>query len=171
MMPEFRLIKRFSARLKSEEQIQLCSYGVNNGPKREGHLKNHISDFSVSYKLYKSLDDSISLDSARCLVVSIAEGLLGEINSDKELRGELDVFPFSNDRLDISLYFVDKNDVQLGSGGISKIYFDRGEIEYFRYEIRKYTPPAPLGKSHLVHTESYEQALAIVKSQGCLKAL
>ncbi len=171
-MPEYKLIKRFSKRIEKSERIYLYAYGINAmHPIPEDHIQGKISDFSVSYKIYKKRTDIISLESARCLIVSIAESFLKEINSDPEIKNELDKYPLPSDRIRISLQFRDQNDIELGNEGISYVYLNNKKIEYERYEIREYRPPTAIGKHFVVHEESYGEALEIVKKQGCLREL
>ena len=98
-VPEFRLIQRFSKRIKNSEGIILYSYGINNSLP-QGYKKTNITaNISVSYILRKNQEEFISLDAARCLFISVAESLLKEINSDKYVRNRIELFPFSSDRL------------------------------------------------------------------------
>lgn len=171
-MPEYKLIKRFSKRIKKSDGIYLYCYGINAlHPVPEDHIEGKISDFSVSYEIYKKRTDSVSLDSARCLVVSIAESFLKEINSDPKIKNELSKYPLPSDRIHVILHFRDENDVELGNEGISSVFLERDKIEYERYEIREYTPPIPVGRHFTVHEERYGKALEIVKNQGCLREL
>ncbi len=171
-MPEYRLIKRFSTRIEKTGKIKLYCYGINTiHPTPTDHINGKISDFYVSYEICKNQTDIISLGSARCLIVSIAESFLKEINSDPDIKTELDKYPLPSDRIRISVHFRDKNDIELGNEGISAIFLKADKIEYERYEIREYKPPTAIGKHFMVHEESYGEALEIVKKQGCLREL
>lgn len=171
-MPEYKLIKRFSKRIEKSDGICLYAYGINDlYPIPDDHIEGKISAFNVSYEIYKKRTDSISLDSARCLVVSVAESFLKEINSDPKIKNELSKYPLPSDRIHVILHFRDENDVELGNEGVSSVFLEGGEIEYERYEIREYTPPIPVGRHFTVHEESYGEALEIVKNQGCLREL
>lgn len=171
-MPEYKLIKRFSKRIEKSDGINLYSYGINAlHPVPENHVEGKISDFSVSYKIYKKRTDVVSLEEARCLIVSIAQSFLNEINSDSEIKNELDKHPLPSNRIRISIYFKDENRVELGNEGISYIILKEDKIKYERYEIREYTPPTPVGRHFVVHEEGYDKALEIVKNEGCLRQL
>jgi hypothetical protein len=169
-VPEFRLIKRFSSQLKNEQGLVLWCYGINdNDPDYyQRKRKNGVTNYSVDYALYKTQNDVVSLEEARCLLVSVVESFLNEINSDPEVRKNLDVYPFPSKLLTVGVSFVDENGWDRGNGGISGARLYEGKIRYERYEIYEYTPPAIDGKHFDVHKESYEEALDIVKSQGCL---
>jgi hypothetical protein len=167
-VPEYKLIKDFSRRILSETQLVLCCYGVNNSLPEGYHLKNGLANFSADYYLFKTQNDSISLDEARSLTVSLVESFLSEINSNPAVRADLDIYPMTSDQVRISINIVDENKVDIGKG-IAKTYFSRGKITYDRYEIYEYTGTYPAkGKTHLVHEESYADALEIVKEEGQL---
>jgi hypothetical protein len=169
--PEYKLIKTFSKKIKTKTNLVLSCYGVNNNLPKEYQLKNGLANFSVSYALVKTQKDTISLEEARSLLVSIAESFLQEINSSSEVRSLLDVYPFSSDLVSVYIYFRDENSIGLGNG-ISTIYFSRGKIEYKRYEISEYRSRYPaIGKHFTVHEESYAEALDIVKKQGTMMDL
>ncbi|PIS02051.1 MAG: hypothetical protein COT85_07900 [Chlamydiae bacterium CG10_big_fil_rev_8_21_14_0_10_42_34] len=167
-IPGYKLIRAFSNRINVDTGLILSAYGINNALQKGSHVVNGTADFYVSYKLVKTRKDSVSLEEARTLLVNIAESLHKEINSNQEIRPYLDFFPFPTDHIVVSLYFVDENQVGLGSG-ISDVYFSKGKIEYERYEIEKYTGPnSAMGKHYVVHEESYEDALKKVKEQGVI---
>ena len=169
-IPEYKIIKQFSKRIKEETGLKLDCYGVNDGFPNGYKFKNGLGSFSVAYRLYKSQEDTISVEEARCLLVSVAESFLNEINSNLEIRKELDVYPFTIDLIKVSIYFVDENDVDLGTG-ISTVYFYEGRIKYNDYQIIEYRKGNSLGKSSTIREESYEEALSIVKQQNCLRQL
>jgi hypothetical protein len=108
------------------------------------------------------------LEEARSLIVSVAEGLLQEINGNLEVRSMLKFYPFNVDLINIVIHFKDENKIDLGAG-ISMAYLSNGKIKYERYEIHEYRSQYPaIGEHFVVHTESYTEALDIVKSQGSL---
>jgi hypothetical protein len=160
---------RFSERLKKEEGLTLGCYGVSDFPQK--HSEYTLFNFNLMYASYKSQQDVVSLEDARCLLVSIAESLLKEINSDPAIRDHLVPYPLTYNEIELVVSFRDENHVGLGNGGIQSVDLYEGKIIYDRYEIKEYTPPIPLGRSFLVHKEDYTTALNLVKSQGCLKEL
>lgn len=163
--PPYGLIVSFSETIKPETGLRLSGYGINNGlPKGHQHI-NGIGSFCASYTLAKTRTDIISLQEARNLLVFVAEGLLKEINSNQEVRPELDVYPFVSDLIDITIRFKDENQIDLGQG-VAVVYFWKGEIEYEGYRIDEYTGRYPAsGKHFTIHKETYAEALEIVKKQ------
>ena len=116
----------------------------------------------------KKREDSVSLEQARSLLVFVVESFLSEINKNEIIKNKLDVFPFTMDLISVSIYFVDKNKIGLGDG-VAYIYFSRGEIDYEKYDIQEYREVYPaIGKHSIIHQESYQDALDIVKKSNSL---
>ena len=195
LCPEYKLIDTFSERIKPETGLVLRSYGTNNHLPKGYQFKNGVGDFTADYTAYKTQQDVISLEEARRLIISVAEGLLQEINSNPIVRPDLDVYPMTSDLLTISINFKDENHIELGNGGVSRMFFSHGKIEYRRYEIYEYTnrnqlpegvhvheeingkmhsyqvTHPPSGKHFIIHQESYAEALDIVKKENGLMKL
>lgn len=163
--PPYKLINEFAQKIKPETDLVLTAYGINFGlPK--GYQKKGIGNFTVSFRLQKNKSDEVSLEYARNLIVSLGEKFLEEINSNMEIRPDLDFYPFPSDYLDISVRFVDDNRVQLGQG-VAVIYFWEGKIVYEGYKIEQYeTGYGPVGKHFTIHKESYAEALETVRKQN-----
>lgn len=159
IVPEFRLIKRFSAKLKEDQGLKLYSYGINNNVPKDYTSDRIVYNFSVSYVAYKTQQDIISLEDARHLLISTAESFLAEINSDPEVKDRLDQYPLSSDRINICIIFEDENHAGLGNGGVQRIYLSNGQIKYRRYEIQEYKAKDTIGTNFLMHQESYSEAL------------
>lgn len=189
---EYKLITTFSKRIQQRTGLFLSGYGINNHHPKKYQFKNGVHDFLADYRMYKTQQDVISLENARRLVVSVAEGFLQEINSNLKVRPDLDTYPIISDLIAITICFKDENHKELGNGGISNIFFSEGEIIYDRHEIHDYAerysfpegmhitddkgrgykvirPPA--NKNITVHKESYADALDIVKRENGLMQL
>ena len=168
MFPAYKLIKTFSKRIRPETDLVLYCYGVNYGLPKDYQYKNSVANFTTDYKLYKTQKDTISREHARELIVSLAESLLQEINSNPEVRPDLEVYPFTNELLSVTIYFIDENEIELGTG-ISSVHFRNGKLKYEHYEIYEYTGRYPANGNHYkVHEETYVEALDIVQKQGAL---
>ncbi len=168
MKPPYKLLNLYSQKIKPETDLVLRGYGFN-WCLPEGYQKNGIGNFAASYSLEKNRNDEISLEYARKLIVFVAENLTVEINNNGEVRPDLDVYPFVSNLLNISLYFEDKDRVQLGQEA-AIVYFANGKIKYEGYHIEGYRKPGwAYGKHYIIHEESYDEALQIVKKQGGLK--
>ena len=169
-VPVFGVVKRFSGRIEKKTGLVLDCYGMNNWLPKDYKVKNGIANLDVTYRLRKTRPVTISLEEARCLLISVAESFLHEINSDLQIRKELDTYPLTQELLEITIYFVDENDVRLGTG-VSTVYFSEGHIKYKGYQILEYRKYSSLGKDYTIHKESYAEALDIVKQQNCLRQL
>jgi hypothetical protein len=169
--PEYKLIKRFSQRIESETGLALFCYGANNYLPKDYKFKNGVACFNASYLLCKNKFDSISLDEARCIIVSLANSFVKEVNYDAELRPLLDVYPFPIEFVEIGIHFIDQNKIELGQG-VSYVYLAKNNLKYEGYNIIEYSDQYPaMGKHYKIHEETYSEALEIVNSQGCLRDL
>jgi|GEM_PF-2886229 len=171
ILPEYRFIKNFAQKIKPSTALILYAYGINNNLPRNYELKNQVANFTTDFFLFKTQQDSISLEEARTLLVSVTEAFLQEINSNLEIRELLDYYPFTSNSISISINFTDQNKIDLGNG-IAQVSFSKGDIQYERYEIYEYTNRYPaIGKHFTVHRESYTEALELVRNQGALMDL
>ncbi len=139
-VPAYKLIIDFSRNLKKEKNLILYRYGINNDLPEFYKINNGVANFSVAYVLFKEKEAVVTLEEARRLLVFIVENLLREINSSKEIRSELDVFPFTSDLVSVSIYFKDKNKIDLGNG-VAYVYFSKGKIDYEKYDFPRSAPP------------------------------
>ncbi len=171
MYPPYKLINLSAKKIQPETGLILRTYGINSYLPREYEYKNGIANFISSYSLSKKKEDEISLDYARSLIIILSENLLKDINANDEIKSDLDVYPFTNDLLYISIYFEDEIRVELGKG-VANVMLSKGKITYEGYNILEYRdrPPAR-GEHYVIHEESYADALEIVKKQGTLKYL
>lgn len=173
LYPPYKLINLFSRKIQPETDLILRSYGVNcYFPDNYEYInKSGFGNFTASYSLEKNRNDEISLMFARNLIVFLAENLLQDINSNSELRADLDVYPFISDLLHLVVRFQDENKIELGQG-ISSVSLSRGKVKYKGYEIYEYSDTYPAdGKHYTIHEESYAEALEIVKKKGNLRYL
>ncbi len=63
----------------------------------------------------------------------------------------------------------DENKIDLGDGIANCSLWD-GKIKYETFKIHEYSPTYPVNGEHaVIHKETYDDALKIVKKQNCLK--
>lgn len=168
VLREYKLIEEFSSKLKEKTNLNLYSYGININKPKGYKFINGVINFYVSYTMYLNRENVVSLETARSLLVSVADGLLHSINNNPKVRDDLDKFPFTSDLLTISIYFEDENKISLGNG-VSYIYFSQGKIKYEGYEIYEYY--SGMGKDYTIHEETYAEALESVNKSGALMEL
>jgi hypothetical protein len=164
----YKFITSFSKQIQPETGLILRSYGANHRLPKDYPFKNEVVTLTARYILKKTQKDTISLDEARVMLVSLIESILKSINADQEIRPYLEIYPFTNDLLYVSICFEDENYIDLGTG-ISGVYFTQGKIKYEWYDIQEYTGTYPArGKHYFVHEETYPEALEIVQKSGTL---
>jgi hypothetical protein len=172
--PPYKIIKKFSGRIKQETGLRLSSYGANSGLSEKYKKIYGKANFDMLYVLIKNRKESINLDEARCLITSVSESFINEVNSDPSMHQYTDIYPITSDFIEITILFVDEERIELGSG-ICNVSLLDGIIKYDSYNIEEYRRngryPSAIGEHILVHQESYAEALDIVKKQNCLKQL
>lgn len=162
----YNTIQDFSNRIKKNTGLTLCSYASNHHLPKNYIFKNEIATISVDYKVFKNRNDVISIDEARNLIINLEESFLKEINSNQKTFSKLETYPFNQNLVDVGIYFIDENQIDLGQG-VSEVRFFEGKITYKSYEISEYTEKYPvLGRHFKIHEESYEEALEIVKQNN-----
>ncbi len=163
--PPYGFIIEFSKKIGPGTGLILRSYGINRGVPKNYQPIHGVASFSAGFSLSKKREDEISLDAARNLIVFLVDNFVNEINSTKEIIPWLDTYPYTNNLLDITLYFEDERRIDLGQG-VAIVYFRKGEIEYEGYRIDEYTGRYPANGEHFtIHKETYAEALEIVKKQ------
>jgi hypothetical protein len=76
IFPAYKLIQDFSKKIKLETDLVLCAYGVNLDLPQDYTYQNRVANFSATYALRRTQKDTISLEYARDLIVSVTEILL-----------------------------------------------------------------------------------------------
>ena len=166
MFSGYKFITNFSKKIKPTSSLVLWCYGINLDLPKGYELKNEVATLSADYALYKTQKDTISLEQARKMIVSLVESILKDINSNSEIKDKLETNPFTYHSIDTSIYFQDENKIELGSG-VSRVYFSKGKLTYEGYNIYEYTGQYPAhGKHFTIHKETYEEALNIVQESG-----
>jgi hypothetical protein len=168
MFPEYELINRFSEKIKDQTGLSLYLYAINQGLPKGYEHKNKVANIHVDFCLYKNRNESVTLEEARTLLVSVCEALMNEMNSDPVVSQRLDDCPATSKNIILSLFFKDENTVPLGSG-ISHVYFFRGRVIYKQTEIIEYRMAgrSSIYKSEVL-SETYEEARDTVIKNGSL---
>ena len=148
-LPEYRLIKSFSNQIRPETGLVLHSYGVNNHLPRHYRITNRIANYDVCFVLYRGKADAVSIEQARSLLVTTAEGLKNTVNSCPEVSVRLDHYPMEIEEIHCSLRFKDADQVDL-QVGVSEAVLSHGVIKYKHSE---------LGRHVVLYEECYEVAL------------
>lgn len=115
-----------------------------------GDLRLYAEDYDAYH------DQFATIDEARLFIVEKAEAYMKVVNEDKEVRPYLHNYPFTARNLQLSFYFRDKNYKLISESYISSVRVNTGRVFYERRN-----PGEDWGRT--IHTESYEQALALYK--------
>ena len=74
--PAYKAIKDFSEKIEPKTGLVLRSYGVNTWLPKNYQFKKGVANFSMSFSLSKTQQDTISLQNARLLLISMTEDFL-----------------------------------------------------------------------------------------------
>jgi len=136
-----------------EENLELMGYG--------GSMPDAIYEISPYYRVQRELD----LNEARELMIRICERLRDAVNASEELVPYLRPYPFPGSNIGAGILCVDETNsirgygcAYLGTGGVSSINQIKGKLCYNNYN------PRTKGFERY-HTESYEEALAIIRGE------
>lgn len=172
--PPYGLIKKFSEEIQSQTGLKLSSFGATHGLDEKNKKKYGKANFDIIYKLIKNRNENISVEEARCLLISVSEAFLRKVNSDPSISQYTDTYPLPVDMIDITIFFLDHAGIELGAG-VSSVQLWKGNIKYEAYAIEEYhmigKTESAYGHHSVLLKESYAEALEIVKQQGCLKQL
>jgi hypothetical protein len=121
-----------------------------------GSINNGIYTVSPSYMTFSKLD----IATARKLYVSIVEVYLEWLNGNKLYRPFLIDYPmtFENVELDLSTYSEICQPINDDTDRVEFVFINRGLIFYDCNDENK--------RYQTIHSETYEEALKIVKSQN-----
>jgi hypothetical protein len=163
--PSYKVMLTFSEKIKTETNLILKGYGLNDVPKDYKFI-NGVANFNVSYLLTKDKEDEISIEGARNLVVFVAENFLKTVNSDEKVIPNLDTYPITYNSININIHIEDKNRIHLGQG-VAIVHLWDGKIRYDGYKINEYTGKFPAdGNRHIMLEENYADALKKVSKKA-----
>lgn len=100
----------------------------------------------------------LSIDEIRTLLITLSDDFLYEINEDPNIRPYLESYPFTKDKINIVLFFKDKNLVRLVHPHVRIASIKKRRLEYLTFN----SISVPGLESEYV--ESEEEALNILKN-------
>lgn len=122
-----------------------------------GKMMDDLKGVALGFQMKKSP----TVDEVREIFINGAEDLLKLMNTDKQIRPYLHDFPFTINNLEYSLTFERIKNENLNYEPVGYASNCRGKILYRAYDESK-----PSGHQfQMLHEESYEQALKIVREQ------
>jgi SpoVK/Ycf46/Vps4 family AAA+-type ATPase len=105
------------------------------------------------------INQPISKEKARQILVECTQEYIQEINNKKELLPYLENYPVNEKNIDLSIYIYDKNGDQVFYPNLGHVSLFMGNLEYF---IRD---PKHQDKHEPFATETFEEAVRRVKEE------
>ena len=134
-------------KLKEQKGLALAGTG--------GQMMGDIQMMMMGFNFYKVID----IETARQLLVDSVQEYLSDINSNEEIKPHLHNYPFTPKNVEIVIYFYNPDGSQVSPSKLSIAEACRDEIIYYIDDPQKHT-------LKLLHEESYEEALKLVKKDG-----
>ena len=120
-----------------------------------GGVDDAIHKLNMSFNYYQE----VTLEEARGLIVSVVTACLTEINANPKWRPYFTEYPVTEKTLDVRIYIKNPDYSELPLNAINAMSASKGSLEY------KIILPG-IAPIKTVHEEIYQEALAIVCSQG-----
>ncbi|MDN3505777.1 MAG: hypothetical protein P0S96_00930 [Simkaniaceae bacterium] len=117
-----------------------------------GSMPSDIEDLNVGFMAYRKA----TIEEARHLEVVLMEKFLNIINKQKKVRPFLRDYPFTKDRICVSISFYDKKDYPQFEDSISRVFSVRGNIIYKLFNPENCS-------SAVLAEEKYEEAYQKVR--------
>jgi len=105
------------------------------------------------------INQPISKEKARQILVECTQEYIHEINNKKELRPYLENYPVNEKNIDLSIYIYDKNGDQVFYPNLGHVSLFMGNLEYF---IRD---PKHQDNRNPCETEPFEEAVKKAKEE------
>ncbi|MCB1067832.1 MAG: hypothetical protein KDK56_06565 [Simkania sp.] len=122
-----------------------------------GAMMHDVKVMALSFNCYRPL----SIDESRELVINCVNEYLKSVNENKEIRPYLHNFPFNEQNIELVIFiFEDNKFTKIQSGQVSSVSTLNGKI---RYKTRSAEDQY---KREILHQETYEEALRILKEQS-----
>ncbi len=122
--PEDTVTAAYSSDLKMGEQKNLSLIGsLKTGDK-------NVREIS----LYYSSNGQFELNRAREMFIPLVENFLKEINENGSLKGQLSPYPFTEEGLDVVIFFRNDSGNYSKPPKIAQISMQNGEITYYKFQ-------------------------------------
>lgn len=138
-----KIVSIFLKEIKKKYQLSCCGLG--------GGSRGEINTISI----HLDSNNVLNINDTRKLIVAISDLLCQKFNENTAIRPYLHNYPFCSDNLDINISFTKKSQ---NLTQVSLVVLDENKIRYFSFD--QYTQI-----QHVVHKESYQEALNIYRTQ------
>ena len=118
-----------------------------------GSLMENIQMISLFFRTHGK---HYSVEDARSLMITCIKEYLERINTNKDIKPYLCVFPFTAENLEFQINFYKEPLLRVEKGYVSTVGVVKGKVYYLTFDHEK-------GKSEDLFHESYEEAVRIVE--------
>lgn len=138
------IVKAFEREMEENFGLSCCGGG--------GSMPYNVKEIEVLFEV----PHKATVEEARYLEVEATQRLLKKINSHEKIRPYLNVFPFTESDVSISIHFIDV-DKGFYANELSDVSMYSGIIEYSGIE-------EATDKSYTFKREAYEDAVALLQA-------
>ncbi|MCH9632474.1 MAG: hypothetical protein S4CHLAM6_08100 [Chlamydiae bacterium] len=135
-----RVIKSFSDQVDRDEGLSYTT-SVELG-------KDKIKEVNLFY----SSKSSVNIDDARLLIVKITDRFLDDVNNNKYLKGDLATYPFTSEKLDITVFFRGRDGKYAKSPDVAQVSMHKGVVTFYKFAQ---------GSFQIIHQENFQRASKI----------
>lgn len=146
-----QIIIESGKKLAKKHQMRVVAIG--------GGAADGITSFSVSFQ---RLGSPLDCTKARFLIVDCADQFLKDINQDPQVRQFLNIYPFPNKGVSVTIFNYTEDGDDVYYPGINVLQIRKGVIEY------NTSDPGKKGSYKTEVTETYEEAVAILNAENSL---
>jgi hypothetical protein len=119
------IVDAFAGEMSKEYALRYTGIG--------GSMPKNVQEISVNFVAHRK----VMIDEARKMEVNGVQNLLNKINSHEKLREFLAVYPFTPERVCISVAFYNEDEEYYFDGSVAYVSFLNGKIYYNSAELRK----------------------------------
>ena len=121
--------------------------------RKGGSFMENIKEVYLSFDTYNK---KYNIDQARVLMIDCVEDYLHRINKDEKVRPFLDHYPFTEKRVELSIYFYESKLKKVSNDYIAGVHLVNNTLFYSVYDEEK-------GMYINVYEEPYQEAVHIVQ--------
>lgn len=137
-----RVIKSFSEQVDKDDGLSYTT-SLELG-------RDKIKEINLFY----SSKSSVHIDDARTLIVKITDRFVGDVNNNAYLKGDLASYPFTAEKLDITVFFRARDGKYAKSPNIAQVSMHKGVVTFYKFTQ---------GSFQIIHQENLERASKIAK--------
>ena len=137
-----RLIKSFSEQVGKDDGLSYTT-SLELG-------RDKIKEINLFY----SAKSSLHVDEARALILKITNRFVRDVNNNAYLKGDLATYPFTADKLDITVFFRGKDGKYAKSPNVAQVSMHKGVVTFYKFTQ---------GSFQIIHQENFQKSSKITK--------